>query len=139
MSKKIAVLPGDGIGKTVLPEAIRVLDAVGFEADRCLVSPGSRVATLDQYVAAKHPDTVVEVQLIRLGIVGAVDLAHDALDLGHQRLGVAVQRAKVGLAALGSPHHRARQLHVVRARVPHLVRHALILSRAALPSTHDSP
>jgi 3-isopropylmalate dehydrogenase len=26
-------MPGDGIGKTVLPEAIRVLDAVGFEAD----------------------------------------------------------------------------------------------------------
>lgn len=26
-------MPGDGIGKTVLPEAIRVLDAVGFEAN----------------------------------------------------------------------------------------------------------
>jgi 3-isopropylmalate dehydrogenase len=26
-------MPGDGIGKTVLPEALRVLDAVGFEAD----------------------------------------------------------------------------------------------------------
>ncbi|MBD3161952.1 MAG: isocitrate/isopropylmalate dehydrogenase family protein [Candidatus Eisenbacteria bacterium] len=26
-------MPGDGIGKTVLPEAIRVLDAVGFEAE----------------------------------------------------------------------------------------------------------
>ena len=26
-------MPGDGIGKTVLPEAVRVLDAVGFEAD----------------------------------------------------------------------------------------------------------
>ncbi len=31
--KKIVALPGDGIGKTVLPEAIRVLDAVGFEAE----------------------------------------------------------------------------------------------------------
>jgi 3-isopropylmalate dehydrogenase len=26
-------MPGDGIGQTVLPEAVRVLDAVGFEAD----------------------------------------------------------------------------------------------------------
>jgi len=26
-------MPGDGIGKTVLPEAVRVLDAVGFDAD----------------------------------------------------------------------------------------------------------
>jgi isocitrate dehydrogenase (NAD+) len=34
MSKRtIVLMPGDGIGKTVLPEAVRVLDAVGFEAD----------------------------------------------------------------------------------------------------------
>ncbi len=34
MSKRtIVALPGDGIGRTVLDEAIRVLDAAGFEAD----------------------------------------------------------------------------------------------------------
>lgn len=34
MSKRtIVTMPGDGIGKIVLPEAIRVLDAVGFEAN----------------------------------------------------------------------------------------------------------
>ncbi len=34
MSKRtIVTMPGDGIGKVVLPEAIRVLDAVGFEAE----------------------------------------------------------------------------------------------------------
>ena len=34
MSKRIIVsMPGDGIGKVVLDEAIRVLDAAGFEAD----------------------------------------------------------------------------------------------------------
>ena len=34
MSKRtIVAMPGDGIGKTVLNEAIRVLDAAGFEAD----------------------------------------------------------------------------------------------------------
>ena len=33
MSRKIVALPGDGIGKTVLPEAIRVLNAAGFKAD----------------------------------------------------------------------------------------------------------
>jgi 3-isopropylmalate dehydrogenase len=34
MSKRtIVTMPGDGIGKTVLEEAIRVLDAAGFEAD----------------------------------------------------------------------------------------------------------
>ncbi len=33
MIRTIVSLPGDGIGKTVLPEAIRVLDAAGFEAE----------------------------------------------------------------------------------------------------------
>src|ERR1039457_2453741 len=31
--RKIVSMPGDGIGNQVLPEAIRVLDAVGFEAE----------------------------------------------------------------------------------------------------------
>lgn len=34
MNKRtIVTLPGDGIGKVVLPEAVRILDAAGFEAD----------------------------------------------------------------------------------------------------------
>jgi len=33
MGRTIVSLPGDGIGKTVLPEAIRVLEAAGFEAE----------------------------------------------------------------------------------------------------------
>ena len=33
MKRNIVTMPGDGIGKIVLPEAIRVLDAVGFEAN----------------------------------------------------------------------------------------------------------
>ncbi len=33
MKRNIVALPGDGIGKTVLPEAIKVLNAVNFEAD----------------------------------------------------------------------------------------------------------
>jgi isocitrate dehydrogenase (NAD+) len=31
--KTIVTMPGDGIGKTVLPEAVRVLEAVGFKAN----------------------------------------------------------------------------------------------------------
>jgi len=33
MSYTVVTMPGDGIGKTVLPESIRVLEAVGFEAE----------------------------------------------------------------------------------------------------------
>jgi isocitrate/isopropylmalate dehydrogenase len=29
----VVAMPGDGIGKVVLPEAVRVLDAVGFDAE----------------------------------------------------------------------------------------------------------
>ncbi|MGE5440516.1 MAG: isocitrate/isopropylmalate family dehydrogenase, partial [Bacteroidota bacterium] len=31
--RTIVAMPGDGIGKTVLPEAVRVLNAIGFEAN----------------------------------------------------------------------------------------------------------
>ena len=31
--RTIVSLPGDGIGKTVLPESIRLLEAAGFEAN----------------------------------------------------------------------------------------------------------
>jgi len=30
---KIVTMQGDGIGKVVLPEALKVLDAVGFDAE----------------------------------------------------------------------------------------------------------
>jgi isocitrate dehydrogenase (NAD+) len=33
MSLTVVIMPGDGIGQTVLPEAIRVLDKVGFDAN----------------------------------------------------------------------------------------------------------
>ena len=33
MKRTIVSMPGDGIGKVVLDEAIRVLDAAGFEAN----------------------------------------------------------------------------------------------------------
>jgi len=33
MKHTVVTMPGDGIGQIVLPEALRVLDAVGFEAD----------------------------------------------------------------------------------------------------------
>ncbi|MDX1741524.1 MAG: isocitrate/isopropylmalate family dehydrogenase, partial [Rhodothermales bacterium] len=33
MKRTVVTMPGDGIGETVLPEAIRVLDEIGFEAD----------------------------------------------------------------------------------------------------------
>jgi isocitrate dehydrogenase (NAD+) len=66
----IVKMPGDGIGKTVLPEAIRVLDAVGFDAEYvhadigwdCWVNDGNPLpqATLD--LLDRH----------KLGLFGAI-------------------------------------------------------------------
>lgn len=33
MKRTIVAMPGDGIGKTVFPEAIRVFNSVGFDAE----------------------------------------------------------------------------------------------------------
>ncbi|HEX9638062.1 MAG TPA: isocitrate/isopropylmalate family dehydrogenase [Acidobacteriota bacterium] len=66
----VVTMPGDGIGKVVLPEALRVLDAVGFEADyvpaevgwQCWTQQGNALpqATID--LLAQH----------RLGLFGAI-------------------------------------------------------------------
>jgi len=63
-------MPGDGIGKTVLPESIRVLDAVGFDAEYvhadigwdCWISDGNPLpeATID--LLSEH----------KLGLFGAI-------------------------------------------------------------------
>jgi 3-isopropylmalate dehydrogenase len=68
--RTVVTMPGDGIGKVVLPEALRVLEAVGFEADYvhadigwdCWVNEGNAL-----------PDRTVD--LLRehgLGLFGAI-------------------------------------------------------------------
>ncbi len=66
----IVTMPGDGIGKTVLPEALRVLNAVGFEADyvpadigwEFWVREGNALPDRTIDLLAKH----------RLGLFGAI-------------------------------------------------------------------
>ena len=71
MAKRTVVtMPGDGIGNQVLPEAIRVLDAVGFEADYihadigwdCWINQGNAL-----------PERTVELlQRHKIGLFGAI-------------------------------------------------------------------
>jgi len=66
----IVTMPGDGIGNQVLPEAIRVLDAVGFEAEylhadigwECWTSEGNALPERTVALLAKH----------RVGLFGAI-------------------------------------------------------------------
>ncbi|HZP24081.1 MAG TPA: isocitrate/isopropylmalate family dehydrogenase, partial [Terriglobales bacterium] len=66
----IVTMPGDGIGNQVLPEAIRVLDAVGFEAEylhadigwECWTSEGNALPERTVALLAKH----------KVGLFGAI-------------------------------------------------------------------
>jgi 3-isopropylmalate dehydrogenase len=68
--RKVVVMPGDGIGKVVLPEAVRVLDAVGFEAEYihadigwdCWINEGNALPTRTLDLLREH----------KLGLFGAI-------------------------------------------------------------------
>ncbi len=66
----VVSMPGDGIGKTVLPEAVRVLDAVGFDAEYVHADIG-----WDFWVSEGNPLPTRTVDLLRkhgLGLFGAI-------------------------------------------------------------------
>src|SRR3990172_7573871 len=66
----VVSMPGDGIGKTVLPEAVRVLDAVGFDAEYvhadigwdCWINEGNALPQRAIDLLVKH----------KLGLFGAI-------------------------------------------------------------------
>src|SRR5512142_1155078 len=66
----VVTMPGDGIGNQVLPEAVRVLQAVGFDADyvhadigwECWVNHGNALPERTLELLARH----------RIGLFGAI-------------------------------------------------------------------
>jgi len=70
MSYTVVTMPGDGIGKTVLPESVRVLDAVGFDATYVHADIG-----WDFWVNEGNPLPERTIALLRehkLGLFGAI-------------------------------------------------------------------
>jgi len=68
--RTVVAMPGDGIGKVVLPEAVRVLGAVGFEADWVEAGIG-----WDHWVNEGNPLPERTVELLarhRVGLFGAI-------------------------------------------------------------------
>ncbi len=68
--RKIVSLPGDGIGKTVLEQAIRILDAAGFEAEYVEGDIG-----WDYWVREGNPLPERTIQLLeehKIGLFGAI-------------------------------------------------------------------
>ena len=71
MSKPtIVTMPGDGIGKTVLPEAIRVLEAAGFDADYVHADIGWEFWCKEGNALPER--TVALLEEHRLGLFGAI-------------------------------------------------------------------
>ncbi len=92
MAKRtIVAMPGDGIGKVVLPEAIRVLDAVGFAADYVHGDIGWEFWCKE---GNAFPDRTIELlRQHRLGLFGAItskpkDKAQAELDPALQGKGL---------------------------------------------------
>jgi isocitrate dehydrogenase (NAD+) len=71
MAKRTVVtMPGDGIGKVVLPEALRVLDAVGFEADYLHADIGWEFWVNEGNALPERTIKLIEEH--RLGLFGAI-------------------------------------------------------------------
>lgn len=66
----IVTMPGDGIGKTVLPEAVRVLDAVGFKADYIYADVGWEFWCTEGNPLPQRTIDLLEKH--RLGLFGAI-------------------------------------------------------------------
>ncbi len=68
--RKIVIMPGDGIGKVVLPESLRVLEAVGFEAEYVHADIG-----WEQWMEHGNPLPEKTIELLKehkLGLFGAI-------------------------------------------------------------------
>ena len=89
--RSVVVMPGDGIGKVVLPEAVRVLEAAGFEADWVEADIG-----WDFWISEGNPlpeRTVEAIDRHRVALFGAItskpkdaaarELAPELRDKGH--------------------------------------------------------
>ena len=73
----VVAMPGDGIGKVVLPEAVRVLEAVGFDAEYVHADIG-----WDFWVKDGNPLPEKTIQLLeqhKLGLFGAITSKPKAL------------------------------------------------------------
>jgi len=68
--RTIVTMPGDGIGKVVLPEAVRVLEAVGFEADYVHADIGWEFWIREGDALPKR--TIALLEEHKLGLFGAI-------------------------------------------------------------------
>jgi len=100
MNRTIVAMPGDGIGKTVLPESIRVLDAVGFNADYVYADIGWDFWCKEGNALPQR--TIDLIKAHKIGLFGAItskpkDAAEKELDPSLKEKGLQYFSPIVGL------------------------------------------
>ncbi|HET8929585.1 MAG TPA: 3-isopropylmalate dehydrogenase [Acidimicrobiales bacterium] len=83
MPHRIAVIPGDGIGREVIPEALRVIEAAGVSLEETEFDLGGERYLRDEVIL---PDDVLDelagYDAILLGAVGTPDVAPGVIERG---------------------------------------------------------
>jgi isocitrate dehydrogenase (NAD+) len=98
--KTIVTMPGDGIGKTVLPEALRILDAAGFKAEYIHADIGWEFWCKEGNALPQR--TIDLLEKYKIGLFGAItskpkDAAAKELDVSLQDKGFVYFSPIVGL------------------------------------------
>ena len=114
--RNIVTMPGDGIGKTLLPEALRVLDAVGFKANYIPADIGWEYWRNEGDPLPRRTLDLLEKH--KIGLFGAItskpkDLADQELNPELKNKGFVYYSPIVGLRQ----HLQPRRLH---PPVPHI-------------------
>ena len=100
MKRTVVIMPGDGIGQVVLPEALRVLSAAAFEADYVPADIGWKFWITEGNALPER--TIKLLERHKLGLFGAItskpkDQAAAELALHHQHKGFVYSSPIVGL------------------------------------------
>jgi NAD-dependent isocitrate dehydrogenase len=89
MSKRrIAILPGDGIGPEIMQAVLKILDATGFEAEYVSLDAGQ--SALDRGLPAMPPETIEAIREIGIALKGPTTTP---IGKGHTSANVALRQA----------------------------------------------
>jgi len=87
-SRRIAIVPGDGIGPEITQEVLRILEAAGFRADYIELEAGQ--PALDRGLPAMPPETIEAIREIGIALKGPTTTP---VGKGHTSANVALRKA----------------------------------------------
>ena len=87
-ARRIAIVPGDGIGPEITAEVLRILEAAGFTADYIELEAGQ--PALDKGLPAMPPETIESIRQIGVALKGPTATP---IGKGHTSANVALRKA----------------------------------------------